>query len=226
MGYARLLKDCLSSKKVAQRYQVEEGYRSRVDRKTKRGQVQLEAIRRVLVEDQGQGSVLARAKRKVAKSDRLPQIDKIDEYFSTLRKGDYTLLMSCNDDCNKYWDQCMELSGLPLKVKPGFHESYIAVVRRNKVVFEEASKKMLHFRQNIVLGRGLPTRSNAQAVYIASKGFSRKDRDQRSIVMIDNVDYAIDKRGINCVVINNRTKSVVDSLYIDLHVGLLIRRTR
>jgi hypothetical protein len=52
---------------------------------------------------------------------------------------------------------------------------------------------------------------------MVSLKYDKKLQNQKSIISINNVDYSLDKRGFNIVVIDNQMNQVVDSFRIDLH---------
>ena len=64
----------------------------------------------------------------------------------------------------------------------------------------------------------LPT-SATYPVYIdiVSMRWDRKLKNQKSIISVNNINYSIDRRGVNIVVIDNKTNTVVDTFRIDLH---------
>ncbi len=217
--YAKLVKEKINGD-VIRKYGYEEFIRSQKEEHTKAGKTYLEALR------------LANGD-KVLEADPITKLDKLDEYFAAVNKaGKYTVLISARDNCAVYFKKFLEKTKLPLKKDPKIHNSYMAIINEGKLLFEDCSDKALRKRCILNNMHGMMNSSYIDQVefekfsaacmsplYVemVSLRFDKKLQNQKSIISINNINYSIDKRGLNIVVIDNQKNQVVDSFGVDLH---------
>lgn len=218
-SYSKLVKERLNNE-MAVRYGYDEYIRAQKSKCLQEGKTYLQTINYL-------------AGESVLEGDAYTKIDNVQEYFEVLRNtGSYTILIGGKDSCSVHFSKFVEQSGLPLIKKPAIHDSYIAIIKDGKNLYEEVSDKLL--RKRFVLNSGvdslggslinqtelfaLPT-SATYPVYIdiVSMRWDRKLKNQKSIISVNNINYSIDRRGVNIVVIDNKTNTVVDTFRIDLH---------
>lgn len=98
-----------------------------------------------------------------------------------------------------------------LGLQNGFDEehvqnSYIAVIDKGKVLFDRWAAAPLKLEDNF--------NSMGKNFYIESGGYVYGDI---STIQIDDIDYAVNKRGLNIVVLDSDTGKVISSVSIDTH---------
>lgn len=133
----------------------------------------------------------------------------VKEYFEILcsEKHRYTILISCKDECSKYFNEFVNTTGLPLHA-PENRESYIAVIKNGDVVIEKNSPSILStsFRLNTTL---------PSWITIISEGYRLKK--EKSSILINNIEYSTNLRGLNFVIVDNISGNVVDLFNIDTY---------
>ncbi|NBJ92677.1 RICIN domain-containing protein [Parablautia muri] len=98
-----------------------------------------------------------------------------------------------------------------LGLQNGFNEehvqnSYIAVIDKGKVLFDRWAAAPLKLEDNF--------NSMGKNFYIESGGYVYGDI---STIQIDDINYAVNKRGLNIVVLDSDTGKVISSVSIDTH---------
>ncbi len=177
-------------------------------------------------------------------ADPITKINDVENYFNTLSKENkYTILICAKDDCAVFFSQFVEKSNLPLKKRPQIHNSYIAIISRNNNIFEQVSSEPLqksfllnpasqlnetYCMDESTLNEISETNPYPMFVNMVSVKWNRKLQNQKSIISINNIDYSLNRRGVNIVVINENLNRVVDSFRIDLHADaqLSIKRNQ
>ena len=131
------------------------------------------------------------------------------EYFNTLLafKDKYTILIAVKDEASKKMKEFIEISHLPLSLVK-WRESYVAVISGAKKLFEKTSdNKIIHsFRINA-----------QQQLWITMISEGYRLGNERSSIIINNIDYSMNLRGLNFAVIDNRSGCVVDMFNIDTY---------
>ena len=167
----------------------------------------------------------------VPEESKLRGINDIREYFSVLQnKTDYVLVLSGSDECSGQWKRFLEVSGLPLRADIGWRESYAAVVDCGAVKVDEKSKGEININYEFLAG--FPKYSVEYVdgelrvgcrplryckIKIKSKGFTGAMGACRSEIMVDNIDYSMNRTGINIVVIDKETGNVLDSIHVNTY---------
>lgn len=134
-----------------------------------------------------------------------------EEYFNLILSNSnrYTLFISCKDECSKNFNDFVKISKLPLNT-PGVRESYIAVFSNNKLIKEASFPNVIKFSLKVNTKE-----SDSKYVTIISEGFRYKK--EKSCIIINNIDYSMNMRGLNFVVLDNFTGKVVDFFNIDTY---------
>ncbi len=155
-------------------------------------------------------------KRKIdflmAEKCALPFIDETEPYLDALEKirEDYSVIISVRDTpgielTREFAERLKRVFGTKINISGNHQKSYAAVVRGNKVIFEKLQDGPLQadlklFKKN---------------VKITSAGLHHGNA---STILINGVDYSLNKRGLNIVIVENSTGNVVDKTSIDTHL--------
>ena len=140
---------------------------------------------------------------------------KAVHYLSSLaqNKEDWYIICSVRDEAcggwNAYLQACIEALGLKGDFYSNLQNSYIAVIDQGNVIFEEWADSPLELQTAI---------SNQYVsdipVYIKSGGYTYGNC---SYIRINNIDYSLNQRGLNFVVVNAGDGKVISSAAIDTH---------
>ncbi len=133
----------------------------------------------------------------------------------------------------------MEAIGLPLRKDVFWRNSYAAVIDAGVVRIDSKAEEELNLNYEFAAGH-----SNYSVEYlngklkvcceplryckikVKSKGFTVSPGRDRSEIIVDNIDYSMNKTGINIVVIDKETGTVADSINVNTYAdpGLKINR--
>lgn len=175
-----------------------------------------------------------------AGDSRLRSINNLREYFAKLKEDSkYVVVLSCRDECASQWGRFLEVSGLSLRKDLFWRNSYVAVIDEGIVKIDEKSSEELNRKYEFVAGHPnysveyLDNKLKVSCVplkyckiRIKSRGFTESPGRDRSEIIVDNIDYSMNKTGINIVVINKETGAVADSINVNTYSdpGLKINR--
>lgn len=167
-------------------------------------------------------------------------INDLQEYFSVLQdKANYVLVLSGADECSGQWRRFLEVSGLQLRADIGWRESYVAVVDGDAVKMNEKSKEEININYEFLVGHPkysveyvdgelkvgcMPLRYCK--IRVKSKGFTGAMGACRSEIMVDNIDYSMNRTGINIVVIDKETGNIMDSINVNTYSDPNLRINR
>ncbi len=176
----------------------------------------------------------------VYKDSKLRKISNLYDYFAMLKADPkYVVVLSGRDECSGQLSKFLELSALPLRKDVQWRNSYVAVIDEGTVKIDEKSTGELNLNYEFVAGHpnySVEYLDNKLKVCCAplkyckikikSKGFTESPGRDRSEIIVDNVDYSMNKLGINIVVIDKETGEAVDSVNINTYSdpGLKINR--
>lgn len=148
----------------------------------------------------------------VIKNENEP--DLLSEYFSS-GNDDLVIFVAAKDEAsNALSDETissMRALGLTFDLSTRFRHSYLAVIDDGKVVYEGVSEDAQAYTYKF---------QNTQAS-IFSAGY---DTGNIASITIGKTNYCCNMRGLNFVVYDKTTKTVIDSFYIDTHTNNLICR--
>ena len=176
----------------------------------------------------------------IAGDSELKGINNLREYFAYLKKDSkYVVVLSGRDECASQWGGFLEVSGLSLRKDVLWRNSYVAVIDEGTVKIDVKSSEELN--RNYEFAAGHPNYSveylgdklkvscvplKCCKIKIKSRGFTESPGRDRSEIIVDNIDYSMNRIGINIVVINKETGVVVDSINVNTYSdpGLRINR--
>lgn len=176
---------------------------------------------------------------------RIYQIENINEYIHLLvesGKSGYVLFFAVADTAGKYWMNFTERKTLGLIDSMEYRASYLAVAdldENNTTELYAGTEQELNYHCSIMVeDRNVLTSRKVMSmqpllfyqVYISSKAWKFKKAERETLswakIMINNVDYAINRRGLNVVVFSKREHCVVDSFHVDMHADAALRIRR
>jgi len=147
-------------------------------------------------------------------SDRMliPFADSIDDYLTSLKANKDRCIyivavkdtagLSVTEDMALKLQECV---GIKQNMFQKHWKSYIAVINGEKIVYEQISDEKIE-KSLLVEGFEIKVTSAAFNVGNVAK------------IIVNGVDYAINKRGFNIVAIDKSDGIVCDSAYIDMHL--------
>ena len=158
---------------------------------------------------------------------------ELSDYFATLNNS--IVIISLKDTGAKYWKDFVEKTHLYMLkgIDFDYRESMICIFDTDgEVIKFDRSSELLRF--NIDLSDHVPGRSDTQdsdirllRCTVLSQGFQKSDSSSVSKIMINNIDFSMNKIGLNIVVIDKETMCVTDSFNVNTHQDkkLMIKRT-
>ena len=134
------------------------------------------------------------------------QYVKAADYISELKDSNYLVFMSVKDDAsisftNEMRDAMGSL-GLQMDLTNQYRSSYVAVLDGNEVVFENMSSEAIEYSG----------KTDGTEYYVSSAGWQVGNQSQ---IIVNGEDYSFNSRGINIVVYDKNSKSVVDRVVFD-----------
>ena len=212
--------------KMKRDYAYEEEQKRLIDAQIKSGKTWLE--------------IVLASNKLVSENSKLREMNNLRDYFSLLKSDSkYVVVLSCKDECANYRGRFLEVSGLTLRTDVVWRDSYVAVIDEGTVRIDEKSKDELIVNYEFVIGHpnySVEYLDNKLKVCcmplkychikIKSKGFTEPTGAANSEIIIENIDYSMNKTGINMVVIDKETGKVADSVNINTYsdAGLKINR--
>ena len=176
----------------------------------------------------------------VSANSKLREINNLREYFAVLKADSkYVVILSGRDECATHWGKFLEISGLPLRADVQWRNSYVAVIDGGAIKVDEKSIKELNLNYEFVTGhpnysveyldnklKVCCTPLQYCKIKVKSRGFTETPGRDRSEIIVDNIDYSMNKIGLNIVVIDKETGGVVDSINVNTYsdAGLKINR--
>lgn len=136
----------------------------------------------------------------------IPDIDTYLNYLA-LMKEHYSIFIAVNNDASSCLNDDIingfRKLGLSFDLKGKYGSSYLAVISPNDL-YEEIGYKQLDAKGTI--------RDGIVRYNITSAG---KDFGSSCSIQIEDVEYAVNSKGLNIVVYNNLTKRVIDDVCFD-----------
>lgn len=176
----------------------------------------------------------------ISKESILRKTNNLYEYFSNLKKNSkYVVVLSGKDECSNYRRKFVETSGWPLRMDVVWRNSYVAVIDEGIIKIDEKSKEEVNVNYEFVIGhpnysveyldgklevRCMPLKYCG--IRIKSKGFTEPTGATISEIIVNNINYSMNKTGINMVVIDKETGDVVDSVNINTYADATLRINR
>ena len=133
---------------------------------------------------------------------------KVEDYFDKLKNTDYIILISGRDDVAWNWnesaDNIFKRLGFKSDLYGKGHASFIGVIDNEKVIFEKCEFEQLAYETKL---------DNNLKVELLSAGYELGDT---SSIKINDIEYALNKRGMNIVVYSKQQQQVIDQSCIDV----------
>ncbi len=133
-------------------------------------------------------------------------LTSINNYFyNILDLKKYIVIISVRDEASKYLHKFIAKNKLKLNFPIAFRQSYIGIVdEEGDYYYEECSDKAIEKEYTVGKNR----------IKVKSAGFLCGNS---SSVTVNEKEYSLNKRGLNFVIIDNRTFDVVNSFTCDTH---------
>lgn len=163
----------------------------------------------------------------------LPNRIESDNLFDYLDKldGKYIILISSCHTSIGHWDEFLERQNLGLRSKIGHRASYCAIIdiQEHKVI-EKYGKEVqeIHYcvepeiHMNVNVGKSEKWHidigsSKSYHITVVSQGYHEEDNSVTSNIFINNIDYSLQRRGINIAVFDKNAGICIDSFNVDIH---------
>ena len=167
----------------------------------------------------------------VSGETKLRRVNHLREYFSfLLSKENYVFILSGSDECSQQWKKFLDVSGIQLRGDVGWRESYVAVVDGGVIKIDEKSKEEMIINYEFIVGhpkysveyvngelKVICTPLRYCKIKVKSKGFTGAMGACRSEILVDNIDYSMNRIGINIVVIDKETGNIMDSINVNTY---------
>ena len=140
--------------------------------------------------------------------NRFSGVDVIDlnNYFADLDLNNSIVVFSVLDEASTYWGKFTQKNILGLKAELKYRNAYIAIIdKSNSFVYEACDNKAISYEYLI----------DNLKIHITSAGFAMQPF--KSEIKVNGVDYSKNLRGLNFVVIDKSTGSVLKSSNCDLY---------
>lgn len=133
--------------------------------------------------------------------------DTMEDFLDWVSQGDYITLIAVRDEGSFALTEAMlqkaQALGLDFSLaEDGYRKSYCAVIDGKTVIQEEMSAQRLDYN----------TELNGHSISLTSAGF---EVGKFASIQVDGVEYALNRRGLNIVLIDRETWGVVESVSID-----------
>lgn len=139
----------------------------------------------------------------------------LNDYLVALNSERYSIIFSMKDEASSQLSssilRAMEDLGLEHAPVDAFRNSYLAVIDRKKVVYEECSDQLLHYDGTL---------GNIN-IHAESGGFNAGNI---SVIQINGIEYSVNRCGLNIVVYDNLLNGVMDSVCFDLYDSVMVTR--
>lgn len=136
----------------------------------------------------------------------LANVISLNDYFGSIDLDNVIIIFSVLDEASRYWNRFVFKNTLGLRINLQFRDSYIAIVDiGNSFVYEMTDNKSISFDCKMI---GLN-------VHITSAGYAMNPF--KAEIIINGIDYSKNLRGLNFVVIDKSTGSVLKSSNCDLY---------
>ena len=130
------------------------------------------------------------------------------DYLAALDSERYSVIFSVKDEASRHLTtallQAMHSLGLEHAPFQAFQSSYLAVIDKKSIIYENCSDQLLQYNGTL---------ENID-VYAESGGFHAGNT---SSIQIDGIEYSLNQRGMNIVVYDNLLNRVIDRVCFDLY---------
>ena len=137
-------------------------------------------------------------------------MDKFEGYLQKLATVRNCIVIISVKDTVGYWfntklQKNMQILGLKENLINELMVGYVAIIRDGVVLYEKKDKDCVQYKDDI----------DYYTLSIKSQPYKKGNN---ATIQIDGVDYAINKRGFNIVLLDLNRGKVIDSLSFDTHV--------
>ncbi len=168
-------------------------------------------------------AVVNTIKEDETEDKKLQDITDIYAYLRTITNKDYTIFIAVNDESisalNKKLVELLSQLGMRTNLletaeddvynKIYFRNSYYAVLSQGESLDEMASKEKIGTSGKL---------SDGTEYKIESAGF--ETNESRASIVVNGIERAVNRRGMNIVVYDNESHEVIDSVCFDTNTGL------
>lgn len=198
-------------------YTYEEGQKEEINVQLKKGKTWYE--------------VICLKNNIIPENSKLKEMSRLQEYFTFLKENSkYLIVLSGADECSIHWAKFVEASGLMLRKDIRWRESYVAIIDDGTVKIDEKSKEEININYTFAAGHPKCSMEYMDGhlkvdcmplercrIRVKSKGYTEPTGAYKSEIVVDNIDYSINKIGINVVVIDKETGKVDDSINVNTY---------
>lgn len=203
--------------KFKQYYAYEEGQKEEINAQMEKGKTWYE--------------VICLKNNIIPENSKLKEMSRLQEYFTFLKENSkYLIVLSGADECSIHWAKFVEASGLTLRKDIRWRESYVAIIDGGTVKVDEKSKEEININYTFAAGHPKCSMEYVNGhlkvdcmplehckIRVKSKGYTESTGAYKSEIIVDNIDYSINKIGINIVVIDKETGKVGDSINVNTY---------
>lgn len=141
--------------------------------------------------------------------------NNISHYLDALYQTDYVIVISAMDEASYSLTQetivQMQKLGLQFPLEGQYQSSYLAILDGKTCLAEEISREEISCEQTI----------NGNTILVSSVGALCGNR---SSIQINGIEYSLNARGLNIVLMDRETGNVMDSVCIDTCMDYIFRR--
>ena len=168
------------------------------------------------------GRIVYNKKHLASEPVKVLEYNEIWEYFSSLLENErYLCLISCRGNCSNGLTSFYYFLGVDLDKTPKKDKGYILIIDGGKVLSEQRTVE-----KETLIWKGLLDvidfdrscgEMKTKTIFMAVESEGNKGGIEKSRIMIDNTDYSLNRRGLNVVVFDKESASVIDSFNIDMN---------
>lgn len=155
-------------------------------------------------------------KRMESFGKEIREITQIGEYIAELNniKENKLIIFTVKDTSGFCFENIavenMKKLGLNTDLRMKHGHSYAAIINKGNVIFERLSQS----DESIIL-ENKKLENEGVTINVMSSVFRRENM---SVMMIDNIDYSLNGRGLNIVIYDYDKRKIEDSIVFDTHV--------
>lgn len=146
----------------------------------------------------------------------LDEVTEFDAYLKRISDPKYTVFLAIHDDGTRALTdgqkEQLSLMGLTADFADMTRYSYLAVIDQGILTAEDSSETKA-VETNGVTNKGV-------AYTVKSAGYSAIQEKEMTSILLDGLEYGMDRRGMNFVIYDNDVDRIVDSVVFDTNYGL------
>ncbi|MDR0412111.1 MAG: hypothetical protein LBH75_09110 [Treponema sp.] len=157
-------------------------------------------------------------KEKAQYQYQFSEITDIREYLSAINDSRYSILIGMKDEAsrslNQYILDGLANLGLEISLEGRWFMSYIAVIDKGNLAYEAAGNNG-NISYEELAAKAFVKHSGKLSDGSQYKIFSAAASAGRCSIIINGLEYSVNRRGLNFVVYDNITRTVIDSVCFD-----------